>query len=179
QVTFLGRTGSGKSTIFKLILGLYAPQSGEVYICGRKAQNIPDTEKRKMFGYVQQTFHMVPGTVKDQITLFDSAISMDQVRTAAKMAGIDDTIMDFEQGYETHCTEEMFSQGQLQLLAIARAVVAEPRLLLLDEITANLDAQTEECLMKALKRVSADRTVLSISHRIHAETGRVVRIGQG
>lgn len=178
QVTLLGRTGSGKSTIFKLILGLYEPQSGEVYICGRKAPNIPDKEKRKMFGYVQQSFHMVPGTVKDQITLFDPTISMDQVRTAAKMAGIDDTIMDFEQGYETHCTEEMFSQGQLQLLAIARAVVAEPRLLLLDEITANLDARTEECLMKALKRVSADRTVISISHRIHAETGRVVRIEQ-
>ena len=179
QVTLLGRTGSGKSTIFKLILGLYEPQSGEVYICGRKVINIPEKEKRKMFGYVEQTFHMVPGTVKDQITLFDPSISMEQVRTAAKMAGIDDTIMDFEHGYETHCTEEMFSQGQLQLLAIARAVVAEPRLLLLDEITANLDAQTEECLMKALKRVSADRTVLSISHRIHAETGRVVRIGQG
>ena len=92
------------------------------------------------------------------------------------MAGIDETIMDFENGYDTNCTEELFSQGQLQLLSIARAVVKKPLLLLLDEITANLDAQTEESVMKALKRVSEDRTVISISHRVNAETGRVINM---
>lgn len=176
QVTLHGRTGSGKSTVFKLILGLYEPQSGEVYVCGKKAGSIPDSEKRKTFGYVEQTFHMVPGTVKDQITLYDTEVSFEDVRDAAKMAGIDETIMDFENGYDTNCTEELFSQGQLQLLSIARAVVKKPLLLLLDEITANLDAQTEESVMKALKRVSEDRTVISISHRINAETGRVINM---
>lgn len=176
QVTLHGRTGSGKSTVFKLILGLYEPQSGEVYVCGKKAGSIPDSEKRKTFGYVEQTFHMVPGTVKDQITLYDTEVSFEEVRAAAKMAGIDETIMDFENGYDTNCTEELFSQGQLQLLSIARAVVKKPMLLLLDEITANLDAQTEESVMKALKRVSEDRTVISISHRINAETGRVINM---
>lgn len=176
QITLHGRTGSGKSTVFKLILGLYEPQSGEVYVCGKKAGSIPDSEKRKTFGYVEQTFHMVPGTVKDQITLYDTEVSFEDVRDAAKMAGIDETIMDFENGYDTNCTEELFSQGQLQLLSIARAVVKKPLLLLLDEITANLDAQTEENVMKALKRVSADRTVISISHRINAETGRVINM---
>lgn len=176
QITLHGRTGSGKSTVFKLILGLYEPQSGEVYVCGKKAGSIPDSEKRKTFGYVEQTFHMVPGTVKDQITLYDTEVSFEDVRDAAKMAGIDETIMDFENGYDTNCTEELFSQGQLQLLSIARAVVKKPMLLLLDEITANLDAQTEESVMKALKRVSEDRTVISISHRINAETGRVINM---
>lgn len=176
QVTLHGRTGSGKSTVFKLILGLYEPQSGEVYVCGKKAGSIPDSEKRKTFGYVEQTFHMVPGTVKDQITLYDTEVSFEDVRDAAKMAGIDETIMDFENGYDTNCTEELLSQGQLQLLSIARAVVKKPMLLLLDEITANLDAQTEESVMKALKRVSEDRTVISISHRINAETGRVINM---
>lgn len=176
QVTLHGRTGSGKSTVFKLILGLYEPQSGEVYVCGKKAGSIPDSEKRKIFGYVEQTFHMVPGTVKDQITLYDTEVSFEEVRAAAKMAGIDETIMDFENGYDTNCTEELFSQGQLQLLSIARAVVKKPLLLLLDEITANLDAQTEESVMKALKRVSEDRTVISISHRINAETGRIINM---
>lgn len=176
KVTLHGRTGSGKSTIFKLILGLYEPQSGEVYVCDKKAGSISDSEKRKIFGYVEQTFHMVPGTVKDQITLYDTEVSFEEVRAAAKMAGIDETIMDFENGYDTNCTEELFSQGQLQLLSIARAVVKKPLLLLLDEITANLDAQTEESVMKALKRVSEDRTVISISHRINAETGRIINM---
>lgn len=176
QITLHGRTGSGKSTVFKLILGLYEPQSGEVYICGKKAGSISNSEKRETFGYVEQTFHMVPGTVKDQITLYDTEVSFEEVRAAAKMAGIDETIMDFENGYDTNCTEELFSQGQLQLLSIARAVVKKPLLLLLDEITANLDAQTEESVMKALKRVSEDRTVISISHRVNAEMGRVINM---
>ena len=147
-----------------------------MYICGKKAGSISNSEKRETFGYVEQTFHMVPGTVKDQITLYDTEVSFEEVRAAAKMAGIDETIMDFENGYDTNCTEELFSQGQLQLLSIARAVVKKPLLLLLDEITANLDAQTEESVMKALKRVSEDRTVISISHRINAETGRIINM---
>lgn len=176
QVTLSGRTGAGKSTIFKLLLGLYAPINGKVLIQGKKAAEISAGERRSLFGYVEQSFHMVPGTVKEQITLYDDAISTEQVIRASKLTGLHDTIMSLEHGYDTICTPEMFSQGQWQLLSIARAAVAEPKLLLLDEITANLDADTERAVLLALKKVSENRTVISISHRVMAEIGRVIPI---
>ncbi len=174
QVTLSGRTGAGKSTVFKLLLGLYQPGEGKVLIQGRDAFQIPEHEKRSLYGYVEQTFHRVPGTVKDQITLYDDSFTMEEVREAARIAGLDATIEQLEKGYDTLCTSEIFSQGQWQLLSIARAAVAKPKLLLLDEITANLDAQTEEEVLRALKRASKGRTVISISHRVNAETGRII-----
>lgn len=177
QVTLSGRTGAGKSTIFKLLLGLYLPDSGSVTIGGVPTNRIPEEEKRKLFGYVEQSFHMVPGTVKDQITLFDDRITMEQVHSAARLTGLEETILSLPQGYDTPCTQEIFSQGQWQLLSIARAAAAQPELLLLDEITANLDAETEQTVLRALKRVSEHRTVVSISHRVTAETGRIIPIG--
>ena len=174
QVTLSGRTGAGKSTVFKLLLGLYQPGEGKVLIQGRDAFQIPEKEKRSLYGYVEQTFHRVPGTVKDQITLYDDSFTMEEVREAATIAGLDATIEQLEKGYDTLCTSEIFSQGQWQLLSIARAAVAKPKLLLLDEITANLDAQTEEEVLQALKRASEGRTVISISHRVNAETGRII-----
>ena len=176
QVTLSGRTGAGKSTVFKLLLGLYQPGEGKVLIQGRDAFQIPENEKRSLYGYVEQTFHRVPGTVKDQITLYDDSFTMEEVRGAARIAGLDATIEQLEKGYDTPCTQEIFSQGQWQLLSIARAAVAKPKLLLLDEITANLDAQTEEEVLQALKRASEGRTVISISHRVNAETGRIINI---
>ena len=175
--TLMGRTGAGKSTILKLLLGLYEPQEGEVRIQGIAASNIPDGDKRRIFGYVEQSFHMVPGSVKDQITLFDPVITDQAVKNVASLTGLQDTIEALPDGYDTICTPELFSQGQWQLLSIARAAVASPRLLLLDEITANLDAETEKEVLQALKRVSGERTVISISHRTSAEMGRVIPIG--
>lgn len=174
QVTLSGRTGAGKSTIFKLLLGLYNPQKGSIIINDMNSAAIPDNRKRKIFGYVEQSFHIVPGTVKDQITLYDKSISDEAVIKAAKLTGLHDTIMNFENGYDTQCTQELFSQGQWQLLSIARATAANPELLLLDEITANLDANTERDVLTALKGVSENRTVISISHRVTARTGRVI-----
>ena len=172
QVTLSGRTGAGKSTIFKLLLGLYKPQKGSILI--NDMNSAADNRKRKIFGYVKQSFHMVPGTIKDQITLYDKSISDEAVIKAAKLTGLHDTIMNFENGYDTQCTQEVFSQGQWQLLSIARATAANPELLLLDEITANLDANTERDVLTALKGVSENRTVISISHRVTARTGRVI-----
>lgn len=174
QVTLSGRTGAGKSTIFKLLLGLYKPQKGSILINDMNSAAIPDNRKRKIFGYVEQSFHMVPGTIKDQITLYDKSISDEAVIKAAKLTGLHDTIMNFENGYDTQCTQEVFSQGQWQLLSIARATAGNPELLLLDEITANLDANTERDVLTALKGVSENRTVISISHRVTARTGRVI-----
>ena len=176
QVTLAGRTGAGKSTILKLLLGLYEPEKGQVLIHGRPAGSISESEKRKLFGYVEQSFHMVPGTVRDQITLFDNSIPEEKVKKVAELTGLKEAIENLERGYDTYCTPELFSQGQWQLLSIARAAVAEPGMLLFDEITANLDAETEKAVLKALKRVAEDRTVISISHRTSAELGRVITI---
>ena len=171
-----GPAGAGKSTIFKLLLGLYKPQSGEVLIHGVPAADIRDDERRRLFGCVEQTFHMVPGTVRDQITLYDSTISDEAVHTAAELTGLKDTIESMEKGYDTRCTDDLFSQGQWQLLSIARAAAATPSMLLFDEITANLDAETERAVLSALKRVAENRTVISISHRTSAELGRIIAL---
>ena len=176
QVTLTGRTGAGKSTIFKLLLGLYKPHSGEVLIHGVPAADIRDDERRRLFGCVEQTFHMVPGTVRDQITLYDSTISDEAVHTAAELTGLKDTIESMEKGYDTRCTDDLFSQGQWQLLSIARAAAAAPSMLLFDEITANLDAETERAVLSALKRVAENRTVISISHRTSAELGCIIAL---
>lgn len=176
QVTLAGRTGAGKSTILKLLLGLYEPQNGEVLIHGVPAAQIKEEERRKLFGYVEQTFHMVPGTVREEITLFDPAITEEQVHAAAELTGLKEAIENLENGYDTVCTPELFSQGQWQLLSIARAAASDPSLLLLDEITANLDAETEKAVLQALKRVAGNRTVVSISHRTSAEMGRIIAV---
>ena len=176
QVTLSGRTGAGKSTVFKLLLGLYSPTEGHVMIDGVPARDIAANERRALFGYVEQSFHMVPGTVRDQITLFDNSISKSAIEKAVELARLSQAIAALPQGLDTICTAGLFSQGQWQLLSIARAAVADPRILLLDEITANLDADTENTVLSALKRISADRTVISISHRTGAQTGRVISI---
>ena len=178
QITLSGRTGAGKSTVFKLLLGLYEPGEGSVWIDGREAAAIDRKDRRFLFGYVEQSFHRVAGTVKDQITLYDEKISMENVKEAAELTGLHDTIMHLPDGYDTICTPELFSQGQWQLLSIARAAAARPKLLLLDEITANLDAETEKEVLEALKRVSENRTVISISHRVSAKMGRIIPIEQ-
>lgn len=176
QVTLSGRTGAGKSTILKLLLGLYEPQEGEVLIHGVQAVQIREEERRRLFGYVEQSFHMVPGTVRDQISLFDNRITESQIREVAELTGLQEAIEGLEHGYDTLCTPELFSQGQWQLLAIARAVAAQPSLLLLDEITANLDADTEKTVLQALKRAAQNRTVIAISHRTSAEMGKIIAL---
>ena len=171
QVTLTGRTGAGKSTIFKLLLGLYRPQQGQVMLNGVEAATLPDTARRPLVGYVEQSFRRVPGTVRDQITLFDAAITPQQAEDAAHTVGLHDAIAALPEGYDTPCTPGIFSQGQWQLLSIARAIAAGPQILLLDEITANLDAGTEQTVLDALQRAGQNRTVVSISHRLYNRTG--------
>ena len=171
QVTLVGRTGAGKSTVFKLLLGLYQPEAGTVTIGGVKVGDITDRERRTCIGCVEQHFSRVPGTVLEQITLGDPQITGEMARAAAALAGIDAAIRALPEGYDTVCTEDIFSQGEWQLLSIARAAAADPAVLLLDEITANLDAETEARVLEALRRASAGRTVLSVSHRIYENLG--------
>ena len=177
QVTLIGRTGAGKSTIFKLLLGLYPPESGSVTIGGVPVADITDRERRTCISCVEQHFARVPGTVLDQITLGDPHITARMAKNAAQLAGIDTAIRALPDGYDTVCSEGMFSQGEWQLLSIARAAAADPAVLLLDEITANLDAETEARVLDALRRASEGRTVLSVSHRIYENLGgRTVEI---
>lgn len=176
-VTLVGRTGAGKSTIFKLLLGLYTPQHGKILIFGKDAHKIPHKEKRKLFGYVEQSFQIIPGTIADQISLFDDEITREDIERAATLVGIHETIHSLPEGYDTYCNSVAFSQGQLQLLSIARAVVADPPIMLLDEITANLDSLTEKQVLKALEQASKGRTVISISHRLYENLGsRIITI---
>jgi len=144
---------------------------------GVNVSDIPDDKRRACIGCVEQHFSRVPGTVFDQITLKDPHITEQMAYSAAKLAGIDDAVSALPDGYNTVCTDGMFSQGEWQLLSIARAAAANPVVLLLDEITANLDAETEARVLSALRRASKGRTVLSVSHRIYENLGgRTVEI---
>ena len=167
SVLLTGRTGAGKSTLLRLIAGLYQPEQGWISVFGKSPDSVPEEEKRRWFGYVEQQFHLIPGTVGDQISLHDPQVSELQIQSALETTGLWKVVSSLPDGIHTPCTESLFSQGQFQLLSIARAIVLNPKLLLLDEITANMDAGTEQQVLSALKEASLNRTVISISHRIY------------
>ena len=182
EITVVGRTGVGKSTLFKLILGLIKPTKGSITINEVDVYSIPNKEKRKIFGYVSQGFTFIEGSVKDQVTLQDKSISQENVEVVMKFVGLHDYVLTLEKGYETMVEhDKLFSQGQKQLLAIARAIVMNPPILLLDEVTANLDSVTEEKVVSVLQKISTARTILSISHRLSSMIARdkIVRIENG
>lgn len=177
NVTFVGRTGVGKSTIFRLLTGLYNPDEGQISLAGHCPVALKPAERRQIFGLVEQEFTLVPGTVKDQITLYEP-YKDEEINKTILLLGLEQTIESLPHGLNTPMDEKLFSKGQLQLLAIARAIVSNPSILLLDEITANLDAQTEERIISALRASSKGRTVLSISHRLSQSMGptRIIEI---
>jgi ATP-binding cassette subfamily B multidrug efflux pump len=188
KVTFVGRTGVGKSTLFKLVMGLLKPSKGSITINGIDVYKIPNSEKRKIFGYVDQNFHMIKGTVAEQISLKDKSITKEQIQDALDFVGLSDYVATLENGIDTQvASNTLFSQGQKQLLCIARAIVTNPPILLLDEITANLDSITEEKIVSVLQKAGNAYTILSISHRLSSvivsdtvvilENGRVKNAG--
>ena len=177
EVTLVGRTGAGKSTLFKLLLGLYQPEKGTITIGGQDISLMTDAQRRRQIGCVLQHFDKIPGSILSQITLDDPAITEDMARHAIDLAGLTETIDALPQGWHTLAEDHLFSQGEWQLLSIARAIAADPAVLLLDEITASLDAETEERVLSALRRATKGHTVLSISHRVYEKRGRVVEIG--
>lgn len=168
NVTFTGRTGVGKTTLFRLIMGLLKPTDGKITLGGVDVYGIPNSEKRKIFGYVEQQFSFIQGTVAEQISLGDEMIRPEQVEKAMRFVGLHDYVTNMAKGYDTAVNSDGgdFSQGQKQLLSIARAIVADPAILLLDEVTANLDSATEANIVTVLQRAEQGRMVLSISHRI-------------
>ncbi|MCE5196346.1 MAG: ABC transporter ATP-binding protein/permease [Negativicutes bacterium] len=189
NVTFTGRTGVGKTTLFRLIMGLLQPTGGKIELGGADVYRIPNSEKRRIFGYVEQQFSFIQGTVAEQISLADETIRAEQVEKALRFVGLHDYVMKMAKGYATvvDAGGGDFSQGQKQLLSIARAIVADPVILLLDEVTANLDSATEAKIVTVLQKAEEGRMVLSISHRITSmlhsdlivllEDGRILTTG--
>ena len=189
KVALVGRTGAGKSTILNLVAGLYRPSQGSIKIGGLDPFEMPSNMRRRTIGIVPQSFPIYDGTIKDAITLYDETITEEEIIIAAKTVGLHEDIIKLPKGYDTLIGEGeiKLSHGQYQLLTLACALVCNPPILLLDEVTSGLDSITEGRVFKALNEVSKNRTILTISHRISGiidadkvimlEKGRIVETG--
>ncbi|MFC1736395.1 ABC transporter ATP-binding protein [Candidatus Hydrogenedentota bacterium] len=167
SVAFVGESGIGKSTIVNLILRLYDPQAGRILADGTDIKDVQQVFMRQQFGLVLQDTFLFNGSMKDNIRLSKPGASDDEVLAVAKTVGVHDFITSLPAGYETDVSEGMgLSVGQKQQIAIARAIISDPRVLILDEATSSLDAQTEQEFMTIVNRLMKDRIVLIISHRI-------------
>ncbi len=180
RVTLMGRTGAGKSTVLNLFMGLYQPDSGTVSVFGEPAGSFAADERRKTLGYVEQGFRRIQGTVLDELTLGDPRVTEEQAKAALEHVGLWESVLALPEGLATPCTQGTFSEGQFQLLGIARAIVFDPPLLLLDEVTSHLDPATEAQVLSALDAAAEGRTTISVSHRLAAagHGGRIVHIGE-
>lgn len=168
KVALVGRTGAGKTTLLNLIAGLYRPAEGQILICGYDPHRLAPASRRRLIGVVPQAVHVFEGTVQENITLRDDTILIEDVVGAAQTVGLHDMIKALPEGYQTRLGEAdgKLSYGQTQLLALARAIVTDPPLLLLDEPTSGLDAVTERAVFDAFRAAGENRTILTISHRL-------------
>ena len=167
KVLLLGRTGAGKTTLFRRLRGRESPSQGMITLNHIPRDEIPDKAKKKIFGYVSQGFKPISGTIRDQITLHDTSLTLEQVRKARKDSFLDDYVREhIPNGYQAPFSRGDFSQGQLELLNLARALVHEPKILLLDELSSNIDTATEEKLLSALAKAGEGRRRISITHRL-------------
>jgi ATP-binding cassette, subfamily B, multidrug efflux pump len=168
KIGLVGRTGAGKTTLMNLIAGLYRPERGSISIFGYDPHRLDPSSRRSLIGVVPQLVHVFEGTVQENITLRDGSIPFDAVVRAAQKVGLHDVIEALPQGYRTRLGEggSRLSYGETQLLALARAIVTDPPLLLLDEPTSGLDAVTERAVYDAFRAAGENRTILTISHRL-------------
>ena len=184
KAAIAGRTGSGKTTLMNLVAGLYPVERGKVAIGGIDPFSLPPDTRRRLMGIVPQTVHIFNSSVLDNVTLRDSSISREQVEMALETVGLLDVIHSLPEGLDTFLGEgeQQLSFGQTQLLSLARAIVTDPPLLLLDELTSGLDAFTERQVLSAIRGVSDGRSILTISHRlsgiIDAETVHIMDNGR-
>jgi ATP-binding cassette subfamily B protein len=195
HVAIVGRTGAGKSSLFQLLGGLYRPWEGRVRIAGRDPAEVVADERRRLIGAVPQVVWLYGGTVTDNLTLGDATMAPEAVAEAARIAGAESFIGALAAGYDTLISDAgrgkgvQLSGGQRQLLALARALVGSPTVLLLDEATAAVDSATEAALKQALRYQLTERqgAVVTIAHRLSTaleadyivvlENGRIVEEG--
>ena len=185
----VGPPGSGKSTLIKLLLGLEAPESGRVLIDGQDLKHISPILYRGQIGVVPQEIQLFSGTIAENIAMASSERSFSRIVAAAKFVGLHDVVQGLPESYETMLGERGtgLSMGQRQLVALARAIVRNPRILVLDEATSALDSATEQELLANLRRAGSGRTIILVTHRVQVlqscdraallEQGRVVRVG--
>jgi ATP-binding cassette subfamily B multidrug efflux pump len=168
KVAIVGRTGAGKTTLMHLIAGLYVPEEGRIAIAGYDPHRLHPADRRKLIGIVPQSVQAFEGTVRENITLRDDTIPLEAVIEAARTVRLHEAIEGLSAGYETRLGEGngSLSHGQMQLLALARAIVTDPPLLLLDEPTSGLDALTERAVFEAFRAAGRNRTIITISHRL-------------
>ena len=167
RVTFVGRTGVGKSTLLKLVLGLIVPDEGQIQLNGIDVHTIPDRLRRSIYGYVDQNFPIIDGTLRQQITLGDETISDQQILKALSDVGLNELVSEHPKGLDAKINQELsLSEGQKQLIAIARAIVTDAPILLLDEISSVMDGSTESEIDQVLRNIAKQRIIMTVSHRL-------------
>jgi ATP-binding cassette subfamily B multidrug efflux pump len=167
-LAIVGPTGSGKSTLVRLLPRLYEVPAGHVFVDGMDVTELDARALRRRIGFVLQDFHVFAGTILDNITLGDAEVDRSRAIAAARQVGADSFIEALPLAYDTPLAERgrNLSQGQRQLLAFARTLAADPSLLILDEATASIDPETEMLVQRALAKVTANRTAIVIAHRL-------------
>ena len=182
-VALVGATGAGKSTLAKLVARFYDPTHGRVLIDGHDLRDVTEKSLRSQLGIVPQEGFLFSGTIRDNIAFGRPDATDDEVREAARAVGADEFVARLPDGYETEVGERggHLSAGQRQLVAFARAAVADPRVLILDEATSNVDVATEARIERGLRRLLAGRTAIVIAHRLSTirGAGRIVVMDRG
>ena len=188
-IGIVGPSGSGKSTLLSLLMGLYKPTKGAIYINDIDIANYDSSVLRHLMGYVFQQAYLFKGSIKDNLTLFDTSISFDDMVDAAKQVNLDSMIEQLPEGYNTPVgyLGSLLSDGQKQLLVFGRTLIRKTPILLLDEATANIDSHTEKQIQASIENIRGTKTIVSIAHRlstvqdankiVYMEYGKIIESG--
>ena len=188
-IGIVGPSGSGKSTLLALLMGVYKPTKGTIYINGINIANYDSSVLRHLMGYVFQQAYLFKGSIRDNLTLFDTSISNEEMINAAKQVNLDSMIEQLPEGYETPVgyLGSLLSDGQKQLLAFGRTLIKKTPILLLDEATANIDSHTEKQIQASIENIRGSKTIVSIAHRlstvedankiVYMEYGKIIEKG--
>ncbi|OIA99592.1 ABC transporter [Paenibacillus sp. LC231] len=183
MIGIVGTTGAGKSSLISLLCRFYDVNEGSIRIDGIDIRELAQSDLHRMVGLVQQEPYLYSGTVLDNVRLFDETISRERVIEACRFIGADSIIMRMREGYDTRLSERGsgLSAGERQLISFARIIVFQPKILILDEATANLDSHTEQLIQNALQLVAEGRTTLVIAHRLSTIMGadRILVMSKG
>ena len=188
-IGIVGPSGSGKSTLLSLLMGIYKPTRGAIYINGINIAQYDSSVLRHLMGYVFQQAYLFKGSIRDNLTLFDTSISNEDMVNAAKQVNLHSMIEHLPEGYDTPVGYfgSLLSDGQKQLLAFGRTLIKKTPILLLDEATANIDSHTEKQIQASIENIRGSKTIVSIAHRlstvkdankiVYMEYGKIIEIG--